>query len=116
MMQILIREILAGDPGPGFFSREKFPGNIGEALAFSLADAVRVLGVEADFSVFVDDLWVKGEDHVLFQWHVAFGADRRMFDHGRTDAMSGEMAERKSVLCERVSDTAVHIAGQFSRT
>src|SRR5207249_6717756 len=70
----------------------------------------------ADFSVFVDDLWVKGEDHVLFQWHVAFGADRRMFDHGRTDAVSGEMAERKSVLRERVGDTAVHIAGQFSRT
>src|SRR5260370_12133510 len=47
----------------------EFPRHIGQALAFGLADAIRVLGIEANLAVLIDDLRMQGEAHVFFESH-----------------------------------------------
>ena len=73
-------------------------------LRFALvrADAKRVLGVQTDFAVLIDDLRVQRENHVLFQFDLALRADRRVLDHGGADGMSRQMAQRKAAACKGV--------------
>src|SRR6201981_3197889 len=117
---ILIRKTLFVEcclPGCGFprsLSSEKAPGNVGETFAFRFADAIRVLGVQANFAIAIDDLRVKGEDHVFFERHLALGADRRIFEHGRANGVPRKMSEREAVLGESIGNRPMHIAGQFS--
>src|SRR5260370_9205801 len=78
----------------------EFPRHIGQALAFGLADAIRVLGIEANLAVLIDDLLIQGADHVLFEWNVGLRADRGILKHGHPDAGPEGMPEREAVLAE----------------
>src|SRR5437867_13269557 len=104
----------AGVLGALLLALEETPGHIGQALAFGLADTVRVLSVEADLAVLIHNLWVQREHHVLFEHHVAFGADRRVFDHGCANRMAGKMSEAESILRKCVRNRAMDVAGNFA--
>ena len=98
----------------GLLSGVKLPGNIGQALAFSFADAISVLRIEADFAVGVHDLRMKREDHVLLKLHVALRPNRRILEHGRSNAVAGKVSQSKTFFGERLCHCTVNIAGQLT--
>src|ERR1700682_6140525 len=77
---------------------KKFPWHIRQAFACGLADSVRVLGIETDLAILVDNLRMQGEDHVLFERNIGLRADCGILQHGHPDAMTGEMAECEAVF------------------
>src|SRR5580704_18026429 len=114
MMQIFIETFSVPQFSSSFFAGVKLPGHIREALAFRLADAVGVLRIEAHLAIFIHDLRMQRENHVLLKLHVALRADGRRLQHGRADAVPRQMAERKSILGKSFSDDAMNAAGQFA--
>src|SRR5215469_14303797 len=104
-------EQLICDADGGLFSGKKFPRNIGQTFAFSPADTVCILRIETDFSIFVDHLRMKREDHVRLQWHLTFRTNCRVLDHCRTNAVTRKVSQRKTVLRKSVCDRAMNVAG-----
>src|SRR5690242_7245636 len=86
------------------FAGVELPWHIGEAFPLALPDAIRVLGVQADFAVLIHDLWMQRENHVLFQRKVSLRSDRWIFQHGRSNAMAGKMPQRETMLGESVGN------------
>src|SRR6266852_6395879 len=93
---------------------EKFPRHIGQAFAFGLADSIRVLGIEADLAILIDDLRMQREDHVLFERNIGLRADCGILKHRHADAVAREMAECEAVLAECIGDGAMHAGGEFT--
>src|SRR5258708_6458394 len=92
------------------------PWHIGQALAFGLADAICVLGIETDLAILIDNLRMQGEDHVLFERNLALRADRGILQHRHSDAVPGEMAECEAVFGEYFGDRAMHCRGKLAVT
>src|SRR5882762_1214645 len=97
-----------------FLPGKELPRDLGEAFPLALADAIGVLGVKTDLAIAIDHLWVKGEDHVLFKRHLALGANRRIFEHGRANRVSGEVSERETVLRECLGHHSMNVASEFA--
>src|SRR6266481_9324722 len=101
---------------PCFPTVIEFPRHIGQALAFSLADAICVLGIETDLAILIDNLRMQGEDHVLFERNIGLRADGGILQHGHPDAMAGEMAQREAMFGEYVGDGPMHCRGKLAVT
>src|SRR5260370_18567653 len=72
---------------------KKLPWHIRQAFACGLADAVRVLGIETDLAILVDNLRMQGEDHVLFARNIGLTPDCGILQHRHPHPMTGEMTE-----------------------
>src|SRR5580704_837236 len=107
-------QILILVPGSTFFSSEEFPGYIRQTLAFSPADAIGILCIKTNLAVLIHDLRMQRENHVLLQRHIALGPNRGILQHGRADAVAGEMAERESMFGKSLGHCAMHCTGEFA--
>src|SRR5579863_1790322 len=56
-------------------SGEKLPRHIRQALAFRVADSVSVLRIQTHSAIFIDDLRMQRENHVLLKPHIALRAN-----------------------------------------
>jgi len=62
-----LSSLFTGLPFPVFPARQRTSTDLGEAFPLGLADAIGVLRVRQTLPSRSDDLWVQGEDHVLFR-------------------------------------------------